>query len=267
MALKIRDIDLPFRMLPGLSRLAASEPVLTALDVDSPLGQARLKSASSAFLAAPGLDLTPLQDQMREVLAAHGMPRLETDDFWPSLARAIAEDLVFLDPHSGRVQALLVCCPSHWKPEHVVGQHFTQIHQAVAGNERLMNAAPHLLHILSGSQRWLRHVWSICPDAAWDRHPDRLLPSPWPMARDVKWASRLTWRVEEQRFCPLPTMPLCMMGIRLQQTDLGTMLESAADQAHLLNILETMGPDIRRYKGLEPLLALMKALPVTRATA
>jgi hypothetical protein len=55
-------------------------------------------------------------------------------------------------------------------------------------------------------------------------------------------------------------MPLSMMSIRLQQTELRTMLESAADLTHLINVLETMGPDIRHYKGLDPLLALMSAL-------
>ena len=267
MPLKISDIAVPFRMLPGLRRLDPAEPMLTSLDGMTPLAQARHQSASHAFLSTPEFDRPSLEQQMRVVLTEHDLPQPPPEHFWPSLARTITEDLVFLDPHSGRVEALLVCCPSHWRPEHVVGLHFTQIHQGVAGNERLMHAAPHLLHILSGPQRWIRHVWSICPDAVWDRHPDRLQRAPWPSAADSAWPDQLTWRVEEQRFCALPELPLSMMSIRLQQTGLGTMLGSVADQIHLMNLLETMGPAIRRYKGLDPLLALMKSQPLTRAKA
>src|SRR4051812_32882811 len=116
-------IAVPFRMQPGLRRLAPGTPQLTALAEGSPLWHEKRKvlDAGVSRQAVPGFDTAPAMRAISSHARAHGLP--EPVEALP-LELAYEEDFAILDGTTMALPWLCVCVPSHWSPEEKLGLPF-----------------------------------------------------------------------------------------------------------------------------------------------
>lgn len=213
-------VTAPFRMQPGLRRMAAAAQHLTPLTPGSPHLRAKLAVLSThpaqALQAAPDFDARPaLQalachaagehpdafgwDGARATAIALGLAvdgdRVEgrDDDLrrclrslppeWRLtglLSLAFAEDFALVDADSGTLPWLAVALPSHWAPAEKIGRHFRDVHAPVADNALLLRAGAHLLRMVCGSERWERFVWNVTRHPQLNAHPANIDHAPWP---------------------------------------------------------------------------------------
>jgi hypothetical protein len=183
------------------------------------------------------------------------------------LSLAFAEDLALVDLLHGTVPWLAVCLPSHWAPEDKVGRHFSAIHAPVADNTLLLKAAPSLLALIGGDERWERFVWNVTDHPRLHAHPAHVDPERWAggAALDRAWL-----RTERQTFLPCRGTggePLAWFTIAVQVQRLLDVLAEPRRAAALHAAIASMSPAVLAYRGLarvrEPLLALL----AERATA
>lgn len=209
----------PFRMQPGLRRMADAAQHLTPLAPGAPHLRAKLAVLSThpaqALQVAPGFDAGPAQ----QALACHGA-REHPDVFtWDGaratavalglavdgdrvegrdddltrclralpnrwrlaglLSLAFAEDFALIDADSGTLPWLAVTLPSHWAPQDKVGRHFREVHAPVADNALLLRASDHLLRMVCEPERWERFVWTVTRHPQLNAHPAQVDPAPW----------------------------------------------------------------------------------------
>jgi hypothetical protein len=246
------QIAVPFRMQPGLRRLDAGLPQLTALDPATALyrekrqvvdaGRSRLSVAG--FDAAPALEAIAAKARADGIALAPGLP----------LELAFEEDLAVLDGDSTALPWLRVCVPSHWAPEDKLGLPFAAVHAPVADNALLQGAGDRLVRLATGGDCWERFVWTVTPSARYDQHPRRHARQPWPQAADADaFASQCWLRAERQTFFPVAR------GTRQAVFTIRVMLQPLADAVaqrdkaqRLHDSLASMSDAVLAYKGLAP---------------
>lgn len=257
MPFDLQQIDVPFRMQPGLRKMAPHEPHLRALAPDSPLFHEKqaVAACGGAAWCTPGFDASAAIDAIWR--------RAETDsaasaDRGMPLALAFEQDLAVLDLASGCVPWMCVCVPSGWAPEDKIGRDLTAIHAPVADNAALAGRWPQLLRLLAGGDCWERHVWTIAASARLDRHPRRHPPAAWPATDDPDvFASRCFLRSERQTFFPVPSRHgaaprQLVFTISLQLQPLPDAVRDATDALRLLQALQSMSDAVLAYKQLAP---------------
>lgn len=247
-----RHIAVPFRMQPGLQRMAPGTTHVTPLDPHSTLyaEKLRVQRAGLAQLCMPGFDPGPA---MAAIGSMNGMPELEFE-----------EDFAVLDTASGAIPWLCVCVPSHWAPEDKLGQSLASIHSPVADGAALAAAMPALTRLLAGGGHWERFVWTITPSGRYDQHPHRHPRSPWPQASDPgDFAAACFLRVERQTFLPVPHHGHAVFTIRVMLQPLAQAAQTQQQAARLHDALASMTPAVLEYKQLgaarTPLLAWLSA--------
>ena len=169
-------VGTPFRMRPGLSRLAVAgeaalaqplfvrdaqagayadhkRAVLRAQTHRAPVGEADpavLAAIAQAYASQTGVVLAPDAD---------------------ALAEGLQEDFVILHDEPGdgfRARFLSVCFPSNWNPAEKLGLDFMAIHAPVADNALLQAGARGIVDMAFRQAPMLRHVWLIVPSASAD---------------------------------------------------------------------------------------------------
>lgn len=242
-----QHIAVPFRMQPGLARLAPGRGHLTPLAPDHPLHahKEQLVQAGGSRLCVPGFDPQPAleaiaQQARREGLALEG-----------PLELAFEEDFAILDGATGTLPWLCVCAPSHWAPEDKLGLSLAAVHAPVADNAMLQAGAAHLVRLATGGERWERWVWTISPCARHDQHPRRHPPTPWPDTADpIEFAQACWLRVERQTFLPVPGLRQAVFTIRVQLQPLAQAVATAAVARRLHDSLASMTDAVLAYKNL-----------------
>ncbi len=256
-------IDGPLRVQPSLTRLGTdfgngpADSLAFQRDECTPayLKQKAAVLARSDFQA--GMERTPaaeiavthVLDWMRErLLGEHGIdvPRhadpAATAD---ALARALAEDFVILTRGEAgeRCSLVHVCFPSNWHPERVFGLGFAALHSPVPGFAALGPAIPRLVRAIFERGPYVRFVWTVCPDAQLDHHPDRARPS-WPVVD-----GRGYLRVERQSLFPFPEQDASLFLIRTYLYEFTQLTPS--ERSTLRGALTQLPREMLRYKGLE----------------
>jgi hypothetical protein len=285
-------VTAPFRMQPGLRRLA---PGVTQLTPSTPQSAALAEKLSvlthhprRALLAVPGFDSGAAVGALaRHAGAEHPLvfawdgaqhwqalrlgwsvrgPRVDGEgpaaigqclralpEAWRAaalLALAFEEDFAVIDGASATVPWLAVCLPSHWAPELKLGLHFAQVHAPVADNATLLAAGEHLARLVSGSQRWERHVWTVTPHAALCQHPLAVEPRSWPQDGDAAaLAARAHLRTERQTFIPTGTGQ-AVFTIHVEVQALAQAVQTAEQAWQLHAALLSMSPAVLAYRGL-----------------
>lgn len=246
------DLDLvtaPFRMQPGLRRLAAGERQLTALLPGSALEQEKrnVLDCGVSRVHVRGFDAEPALRAITEQARTEG---IAPSGLLPELA--FEEDFAVLEGADGTLPWLCVCVPSHWAPEDKVGRDFAAVHAPVADNTTLLAAARQLVQLATGGERWERHVWTITPSGRYDQHPGRHARTPWPAADDADaFANACFLRAERQTFFPVGQgTRQAVFTIRVMLAPLAVVAASAAHRARLREALASMSPAVLAYKGL-----------------
>lgn len=265
------QLPVPFRMQPGLSRLAlGGPPAISPLHPTDRLyaERTRVVRQGQAIHALDGTNPTALLHTLREHAKEH--PAWAQSAAWDSLSAAadptswpliVREDLVWLDGRTrpdglpGRLRWLCVCNPSHWAPEDKPGASLIDLHQPVADNALIQSAAHHLVRLVTGGDAWERSVWTITPHGAYDQHPSRLGATHWPDAEDLNaFAGLCFWRTERQVFLPITSggeQQQAVFCIRVDMNPLPSVVASAAKAQRLADCLASMSPAVLAYRGLD----------------
>ncbi|HZY19424.1 MAG TPA: heme-dependent oxidative N-demethylase subunit alpha family protein [Ramlibacter sp.] len=242
----------PFRMQPGLRRLAVADRHLTPLRADSAIAREKRQvlQGGTARLAVAGFDPAPALAAVRDQAALDGVPDSPATVF-PELA--VEEDLAVLDGDTGTLPWLCVCLPSHWSPEDKLGLDFASVHRPVADNRLLIGAGRQLVSLATSGERWERHVWTISPSGRHDQHPRRQPRTPWPDTADVEaFANACFLRAERQTFFPVGRgTRQAVFTIRVMLEPLAVAVDTARKAQLLQAGLASMSPEVLRYKGLE----------------
>lgn len=247
-----RHIAVPFRMQPGLLRMASGAAHVTPLDQSSALYAEKLlvHRAGIAQLCVPGFDATAA---IAAIGSTDGVPEL-----------AFEEDFAVLDTANGTIPWLCVCVPSHWAPEDKLGQPLATIHAPVADGAALAAAMPALTRLLAGGGHWERFVWTLTPSGRHDQHPRRHPRDPWPETSDPsEFAAACFLRAERQTFLPVPGHAQVVFTIRVMLQPLAQAVQTPLQASRLYDALASMTPAVLGYKQLgvarEPLLAWLAA--------
>lgn len=184
-------------------------------------------------------------------------------DSLEAVAAAVQEDFAVIErgaDEAGRAIAVHVAFPSGWRPERTVGASFAGIHDPVPGFADVPAAAASMVRALVERGPYLRFVWTVVPDPALDRHPDRLRAVPWDRAE------RAWLRVERQVSVPFPEIGAALFLIRTYRYAFEDL--SKRERRVLGRALATLAPEIRRYKRLdggaaERAIALLQRSPTT----
>lgn len=306
----------PFRMQPGLRRVAPGTPAVQAAPPGSPAFAAKLAAlrdhAGQCLVSVEGVDARPALARLGEVaaqdapqalagdgsrlnapalglavrledgaLAPLAAPHAEVQALLQSLpapwraaalaSLALLEDLALIDAQAAALPWMAVCLPSHWDPRKKVGLDFRQVHAPVADSERVQQAGPPLLRLVSGAERWERFVWTVTRHDGLDQHPARHLRRPWPdEASAAELLALATFRTERQGFLPLPGRAQALFTIEVQARPLTQALrEEGLDAAVLHDALASMSDAVLAYRGLAPardrLCAALRAWPAEGA--
>lgn len=196
-------ITVPFRMLPGLRRLAPDARHLSALDQGSALflEKQNISRRGQAVLCSAGFDAS---DALASIARQAVRDGIQLPPGPIALELELEQDLAVLDLDHGGVPWMNVCVPSGWAPEEKVGRSLLAIHAPVADNGALAAAWPRLAQLLTAGGTWERYVWSISPSPRYDQHPRRHAVPIWPASDDLEdFASRCYLRSERQTFFPV----------------------------------------------------------------
>jgi hypothetical protein len=287
------QITAPFRMQPGLRRLAPGARQLSPLPPGSPAFAEKLavlqRHADQALVARQGFDAQPALQALAQQGALdcpaavqidagarlhspvlglsvlpdgsdlQARPGHHADAFaalqalpprWRAaglLSLALHADFAVVDGASGTLPWMAVCLPSHWDPAEKVGRHFTEVHAPVADNATLLAAGAHLMSLVCEAQRWERFVWTLTPNPAYDHHPRRRAPIPWPEQAPAACAHL---RNERQTFIPLPGLRQAMFTIHVDVQPLAQALTQPGDAQRLHDALASMSEAVLAYRGL-----------------
>ena len=242
-------------------------PALAALQAHAAAEHPHALQLDGAQLAAPGLGWALGEDGMPHSLGT-GWPEtgallLSLPLAWRRtalLCLAFAEDFAVLDSASGCLPWLAVALPSLWAPEHKLGRHFTEVHAPVADNRLITGAAPHLIQLVTGLQRWERFVWTFSAHPRLHAHPDRVDPARWPAGLHAHGsgansiAAHTWWRTERQTFIPVPGLPAggrqAVFTIKVDSTPLALAFAQAAQAGQVHDALASMSDAVLAYRGL-----------------
>lgn len=223
------DATLP-HYLAEKARVLAAHPARDAYSIQSARDEASVLAAEQWL---KGTLLREAQLELAEV------PRV-------ALGARLMEDFAVLgkdDSGNDRTLWLHACFPSGWRPEHVIGASFTQIHARIPAFEAVAKKAPSLVDAMLTRGPYVRFVWTISADDVLDHHPDEGERAPW-----TESTERGFLRVERQTTVPLPGANACVFLIR---TFLYDFAELAPEKREILaQALNRMPPEIQAYKSL-----------------
>ncbi|MFN3493617.1 MAG: heme-dependent oxidative N-demethylase subunit alpha family protein [Hydrogenophaga sp.] len=270
-------VQTPFRMRPGLSRLAPDHPIATAVplflrDALAPeyarhkadalaarrpqalVGQAEpavLQAVADAYASQTGVVLPPDTDALalglqEDFVVLHNEPDI------PHTAHPTAVARTF------RTRFLSVCFPSNWDPASKLGQDFSAIHAPVADNALLQAGARGITDMAFRQAAMLRHVWLLTPSADLPQHPDTRRRR-WEDALEQadapgasgKLIDHLCFRVERQTTLPLPALQCGVFFIRVMVCPLSDVLAVAPGRAAGLHAaIASMSDAVLAYRGM-----------------
>jgi hypothetical protein len=239
------QIAVPFRMQPGLRRVARGARQLTPLVQGSGLWHEKqaVWAAGQSRQSVPGFDPQAAFD----TIAAHA-----AWDPQVPLELAFEEDFAVLDAATGgTLPWLCVCVPSHWAPEVKVGLPLAAVHAPVADNAALLAASQQLVRLVTAGDAFERFVWTISPSGRHDQHPKRHPRAPWPATEDpAAFAEGCFLRSERQTFLPMPRHRQAVFTIRVMLQPLAQAVDSAGKARRLHDSLASMSDPVLAYKSL-----------------
>lgn len=277
-------VSAPFRMQPGLRRMAADAAHLTPAAPNGRHQREKLAVlgafAAQALLRAEGFDAAPALAALRATAEREHPGQVDATARVPEVAACLAalplewreagllalafeDDFAVIDGQTTAIPWLAVALPSHWAPEDKVGRPFAEVHAPVADNQRIVGAAAHLAALVSGPERWERFVWTITRHPRLHAHPARLDAAPWPQDPAAVIAGAW-WRSERQSFIPVPAARQAVFTIHVQTEPLErAMTPERARRVH--DALASMSDAVLAYRGLAGVRAPLLAWLARRA--
>lgn len=257
-------VSSPFRMRPGLARLATAHgapeapPPLFVLDQQAAAyaehksmslqqhrARCQIGEADPAVLSA----IAEAYERQTGIVIAP-----EAD----ALAQGLQEDFVILhdDSDGMRTRFLSVCFPSNWAPAEKLGLDFAAIHAPVADNALLQAGGKGIIDMAFRQASMLRFVWLLTPNGDLAQHPETRRTG-WEDAQALADAAgqrlidRVFFRVERQTTLPLPALRRGVFFIRVMVSPLIDVLGLAPGRAgELREALLSMSDAVVAYRGM-----------------
>jgi len=263
-------VSAPFEVRPDLRKLDGA-PLFV---VDSAWAdwlqkkRTRLLSGDAGLLFAPDLteeQLGLVTRLIRAVLGegtspgpvsqAGGLPWLGLDsgispiDFLLGLTMSVQEDFAVMTPNADgllKASVLSVCFPSGWAPAEKIGQSLVEIHAPVADNIDIQKSAAAMSQAMLEKGPFIRFVWTLAGhDQLWRRPGEDSFSAPFSL-------DRLWFRCERQVTVPLNGQASLFL-IRVFITKLSEILKTPGHHQQLFAAVQSMSPEMLRYKGLAPI--------------
>lgn len=174
------------------------------------------------------------------------------------VGQVLVEDFVVLRraaDHTDRVLRVHVCFPSGWRPEHLLGQSFAQIHARIPAIDAVLKKSRSLVDAMVERGPYVRFVWTITADDELDHHPEQGRRAAWSPLTEHGFL-----RVERQTCVPLGEVGASIFLIRTYLYAFEELPGPA--RATLATALTLMPPELVRYKRLEA--AVPRALELLR---
>jgi len=255
----------PFRMRPGLQRLAN--------DLPSPEGGPPLPDALAPAYATARRARLPqawvgepdprVLQRLAQALQAQGVEVAPAGGQVDALAvsAALQDDYVILhdEPERGgssrfRLRFLSVAFPSNWDPAEKLGLDFAAIHAPVADNALIQQGAEGIMDLAFRRQPMQRHVWLLSPDGELPQHPrerQRRWEDALARAGDGRLLDAAFFRVERQTTWPMPDLGRGVFFIRVMVCPLVAVLSVAPGRAAALrDALVSMSAAVVAYRGM-----------------
>jgi dimethylamine monooxygenase subunit A len=260
-------IKTPFRMQPGLRRIAPEQARLTPLDAASALYAEKLAvvTAGASRHKVAGFNPALALEAIAVRASASGIDAVPGREI--PLELTVEEDFALLDGATGTLPWLCVCTPSHWAPEDKCGLDFAALHGPVADNVALIAASRQLVQLVTAGECWERHVWTVSPSRRYDQHPRRHARQPWPVTSDPgEFAGQCWFRAERQTFFPVGHgTRQAVFAIRVMLQPLPEAVQEPGRAKRLHDALASMSAAVVDYKNLglarEPLLRWLGSRP------
>lgn len=233
------EIDVPYRMRPKMRPLGENEPI-TYQDANY---NAYIEQKQKIMAQAYGNNWNPhLRIKVLNYLQCYTIEEA---------IRKYQEDFVVWAPNmQGKlsIQMASVCFPSGWDPTEKVNKTFAEIHEPVADNQLIIEAADHIATMITQKGPFVRSVWTIANTPELNRHPSN--KKPWTNERlEDMW-----YRTERQVTVPLGDAALFF--IRTYTVPL-----LSVDVEQIRKSIYSMSNDILEYKDLHHVVEILGANP------
>jgi hypothetical protein len=147
-----------------------------------------------------------------------------------------------------RMQAGVVCFPSHWAPQGKLGLPIEAVHAPVPGLNPAIGPQIHkLLDRLGTGYTWQRVNWGLSASSERNQHPQRALPR---LTIDTP-PKDIILRLEYQALVRLKATGSILFGIRLYSFDLERVREYPDTAGALAGQLRSLSVEMQAYKGIE----------------
>lgn len=167
------------------------------------------------------------------------------------LALNLEEDIAILD--NGVLTAICFCFPSSWIPRERIGMSLTDIHHAVADNEKLVAASDRISKTIAdpvlGSFR--RNVWTITNNPSLNNHPkNKIVTQP-------NSIDDLYFRQEIQTTAPIGNGSTSLFFVKVEVYPLREIwIENSND---IINSINSMSNNVLEYKNLHHIKKLLNS--------
>lgn len=222
------DIQTPYRMRPNMRPLEENEPVTYR---DHSYDQ-YIEQKKAIMSQAYGNNWNP---HIRERV----LMELQCETIEEAIETYQEDFVVWAPDTKGRLtmQMASVCFPSGWDPVLKINKTFAEIHEPVADNELIMNAADRIATMITQKGPFIRSVWTIANSNELNRHPK--VKQPW----TNESIEEMYYRCERQ-----VTVPLGRAAIFFIRTYVVPLL--TVDAKAIQESINTMTDEILTYKDL-----------------
>ena len=231
-------IEVPYTMKPGMRSLGESEPI-TYQDSLRPFYLAEKQRLCSVIFG----------NNATKKLQNKALTYLQCNSFREATVK-YQEDFVVWAPNlAGELspQVMSVCFPSGWAPEEKINRSFFEIHEPVADNSMIQQAAPHIAKMLTQKGPFIRHVWTVTNTNSLSQHPKT--KKPW----SNETLNQMWYRVERQTTVPLGdaalffirvyVVPLLTMNVNTIRESINTMTDAVLDYKNLKYVKKVLNED------------------------
>ncbi len=176
-----------------------------------------------------------------------------------ALCSQVQEDVaVMCVDESGKnwLSNIHLCSPAHWKAEDKIGKNFVQIHEPVAGIEKINKAAHSIVDAMIYKGPYVRFVWGFATDQRLNHHP-----TPPHNTDPLEWKGRsfehkenqsnFVLRIERQVLWGFPKVNAALFTIRIYFIEGDEIKKNPKEKALLKSGLLSMTQENRIYKGID----------------
>ena len=229
------EIEVPYTMKPGMRNLGDSEPI-TYQDCLSPYYLTEKKRLCSVIYG----------NNVNKSLYNKALEYLQCSNYREATENYQEDFVVWSANTDGDLspQIMSVCFPSGWAPEEKINLSFHGIHEPVADNKLIQQAAPHIAKMLTQKGPFVRHVWTVTNSDKLSRHPKTI--TPW----SNESPDQMYYRVERQTTVPLGdaaiffirvyVVPLLTMNIDKIKESINTMSDAVLGYKNLNYVKEIL---------------------------